>query len=335
MRLKLEQIEANLKTLKPIYLVSGDEPLQVGEAADSIRAASRKAGFSTREVLNVATDFEWNELSVATDSMSIFAEKKLIDLRLPSGKPGVDGAKALVSFCQNLHEDTVLLITAPKLEKSALKSKWLTQIDQVGVLIQIWPLEGKPLIQWLQKRSQKRGLKIDTDGLKLLATRVEGNLLAAAQEIEKLYVLFGETVISRATIEEAVVDSSRYDVFKLTDCVLSGRASRSVRILNGLKAEGIAAPVVLWALVREARLLLTIKTAVNEGKNKEAVFKSHYLWDKRKQLISAILPKIELATLQQIILLGSKVDRQIKGQETGDCWETLLSLCLLFPVQNR
>jgi DNA polymerase-3 subunit delta len=334
MRLKLEQLERTLSKLKGIYLISGDEPLQVGEAADAIRNASKATGYTTREVLIAGADFEWSQLSFAADSMSIFAEKKLIDLRLPTGKPGVEGARALGAYCQHLPEDTVLLITAPKLEKSALKTKWFETIDRAGVVVQVWPLEGAALIQWLQKRAQKKGLQIEEDGIKILASRVEGNLLAAAQEIEKLYVLYGKASISRRTVEQVVTDSSRFDVFKLTDCVLAGRASRTVRILNGLKAEGIAAPVVLWALVREARLLITIKTAINQGENKEMVFKSQHLWDKRKQLINAVLPRVKMEDLQQALLLGSKADRQIKGQERGDCWETLLSLCLLFPVRK-
>lgn len=334
MRLKPDQLDGALNKLQGVYLISGDEPLQVGEAADAIRKASKNAGYSIREVLVADSDFEWNQLSVAADSMSIFAEKKIIDLRLPTAKPGAEGAKALSKYCQSFQEDTILLMTIPKLDKSSLKTKWFEKIDQVGVVVQVWPLEGANLIQWLRRRAEKRGLNIGDDGIKLLALRVEGNLLAAAQEIEKLYVLYGGAAISKQAIEQVVVDSARFDVFKLTDCVLAGRASRAVRILNSLKAEGIAAPVVLWALLREARLLITIKTAINEGKNKEMVFKSHYLWDKRKQLINAVLPRIDMTSLQQIILLGSKVDRQIKGMERGDCWETLLSLCFLFPLKK-
>lgn len=334
MRLRLDQLSEALNDLKGVYFISGDEPLQLGEAADAIRKACKNAGYTTREVLVVDADFHWGQLSVAADSMSIFAEKKLIDLRMPTGKPGVEGAKALAAYCQQLPEDTILLITSAKLEKSTLKSKWFEKIDQAGIVIQVWPLDGADLIKWLQQRARKKGLHLENDGIKILASRVEGNLLAAAQEIEKLYVLFGEASISRNEIERVVVDSSRFDVFKLTDCVLAGRLSRAVRILHALKSEGVAAPVVLWALVREVRLLVNIKSAINEGKNKEMVFKSYYLWDKRKQLINAVLPRIEMSNLQQIMLLGSKADRQIKGQERGDCWETLLNLCMLFPPRQ-
>ncbi|MCF6250532.1 MAG: DNA polymerase III subunit delta [Methylococcaceae bacterium] len=332
MRLKPEQLETSLKKMAAVYLISGDEALQSGEAADAIRKAAKNAGYITREVLSVETGFEWNELSVAANSMSIFADKKLIDLRLITGKPGTEGAKALSNYCQHLPEDTLLLITSPKLAGATLKTKWFQSIEQAGVVVQTWPLEGADLIQWLQRRAKKRGLLIELDGIKVLASRIEGNLLAAAQEIEKLYILHGESTLSKQAVEQAVADSARFDVFKLTDCVLSGRVSRAIKIVNGLKSEGIAAPVVLWALAREARLLIKIKTALKQGQNKEIVFKNHRLWDKRKQLVNATLSRIDIKALEQVLLLGYKADQQIKGQEKGDCWETLISVCLLFSA---
>lgn len=336
MRLKLGQLEGALKNkLAAIYLVTGDEPLQVGEAADAIRLAVKKEDYLTREVLSVDTaGFDWNELGLSADSFSIFADKKLIDLRIPSGKPGTEGAKALVHYCQRLPEDTILLITSPKLEKSSLKTKWFQAVEQAGIVIQVWPLDGADLIQWLQQRSQKRGLRIENDGLKALASRVEGNLLAASQEIEKLYILHGNSAISRQTVEEAVADSARFDVFKLTDCILSGRITRAIKILNGLKAEDIAAPVVIWAIARETRLLINIKMDLKQGQNKQTVFKKHRLWDKRQQLISSALSRMKMDQLQQALVLSSKADRQIKGQEAGDYWETLLSICVLFRTES-
>jgi len=330
-RLNAEQFFGALKQLSPVYFVTGDEPLQQGEVADAIRLAAKKAGYLTREVLSVDAGFEWGELAVAADSMSLFADKKLIDLRLPSGKPGTEGAKALIDYCQRLPDDTLLLITSAKVTGATLKTKWCQALDQAGAIVQVWPLEGGALIQWLQRRAQKRGLQIAPEGIKLLASRIEGNLLAAAQEIEKLYILYGEEPISKSAVEQVVADSARFDVFKLTDCVLAGRKSRAIKILNGLKAEGIAAPVVLWALARETRMLININTAIAQGQNKELVLKNNRLWDKRKQLVNAILGRINSQQLQEILQLCAKTDRQIKGQQQGDCWETLLQLCMLFP----
>lgn len=330
MRLNTEQLNGALKQLAPVYFVTGDEPLQQGEVADAIRLAAKNAGYFTREVFSVEAGFEWGELAFAADSISLFADKKIIDLRLPSGKPGIEGAKALIDYCQRIPDDTLLLITAAKVTGATLKSKWCQALDQAGVIVQVWPLEGAALIQWLQRRAQKRGLQVEQDGIKLLASRVEGNLLAAAQEIEKLYVLYGASPISKQAVEEVVADSARFDVFKLMDCVLAGRMNRTVKVLNGLKAEGIAPPVVVWALARDTRMLIDIKTAINQGQNKELVFKKHRLWDKRKQLVNATLSRMDIQKLKKVLLLCSKTDRQIKGREQGDCWETLLSGCALF-----
>jgi len=332
-RLNTEQLTGALKQLAPVYFVTGDEPLQQGEVADAIRLAAKKTGYATREVFAVETGFEWGELAVAADSMSLFADKKVIDLRLPSGKPGTEGAKALIAYCQRLPDDTLLLITAPKMTAATLKTKWCQALDQAGVIVQVWPLDGSALIQWLQRRAQKRGLQIEQDGIKLLASRIEGNLLAAAQEIEKLYILYGVSPISKQAVEQVVADSARFDVFKLTDCVLAGRINRAIKILNGLKAEGIAAPVVVWALAREVRMLINIKLAIKQGQNKEAVFKSYRLWDKRKQVVNSAQSRLDMKSLQQALLLCSTTDRQIKGREQGDYWETLLSLCLLFAAK--
>ncbi len=331
MRIKPEQLGAVLKkSLAPVYFISGDEPLQLGEIADAIRKAAKKAGFANREILSAETGFEWNQLAFTADSYSLFADKKIIDLRLPSGTPGMDGSKALIAYCERLPEDTILLITAGKITKDTLKSKWLEALDKKGVVIQVWPLEGSDLIRWLQQRAEQRGLHIETEGLRILASRIEGNLLAAAQEIEKLYVLYGAANLSREQISEAVADSSRYDVFKLMDSVLAARVSRILKILSGLRSEGVATPIVLWALTREARALIKMKLAISQGQNREVVFKNNKLLDKRKQLISSALSRLSDSDLNNILVLSAKADRQIKGQESGDAWETLLALCLLF-----
>lgn len=332
MRLKTEQLGAELqKGLAPVYFISGDEPLQLGEMADAVRKAARQAGFLTREVFSVETGFEWNDLTVAADSYSIFSDKKIIDLRLPSsGAPGTDGAKALTAYCERLPADTVLLVTAGKLASSALKTRWLQALEKVGVFIQVWPLEGQDLIRWLQQRMQRRGLSADSEGLKMLASRIEGNLLAAAQEIEKLYVLYGPGHLGEQQILDVVADSSRYDVFKLIDCVLGASTKRIFRVLSGLQAEGVAAPVVLWAFTREARTLIKMKRAIAQGQSRELVFKNNQIWDKRKQLVSHALNRLSEQDLNSILLLSAKADRQIKGQQKGDAWETLRVICLTF-----
>ncbi len=331
MRIKPEHLYGTLqKSLAPLYFICGDEPLQMGEAADEIRSAAKKAGFVGREVLSVDNDFEWALLRQEAGSMSIFAEKKIIDLRLPTGKPGTHGAKALLDYCEQLPADTLLLISAGKLPSSGQKSRWFRALEKAGVVIQIWSLQGAELLQWLQRRSRKKNMQIDTQALKLLASRIEGNLLAAAQEIEKLYVLHGSQPISRQDVENLVADSARFDVFKLMDSLLLGRGNRAIRILHGLKAEGVAPPVILWALSREARVLFHIKTELGQGSRQENVFKKYHLWEKRKQMINAALNRLQLTEIEEIILLCAKADQQIKGRLRGDFWESLFSIALLF-----
>ena len=331
MRLKPEQLEGALqKTLQPIYLISGDEPLQLGEVADAIRSAVRKAEFNVREVISIEQGNEWQQLAVEADSLSIFAEKKLIDLRLPSGKPGLEGSKALIAYCEHLPADTILLITAGKLDAASQKARWFQALDNAGVVVQVWPLQGQELLNWLQRRAEGKGMRLELDALKSLASRIEGNLLAAAQEIEKLFILHGAVKIDKAMIEDAVADSARFDVFKLTDALLAGKFNRSVKVLNGLKAEGLAAPVVLWALSREARLLFSIKSELTRGGHQEAVFKKHHLWDKRKQLMHDAIKRLSVSQIMTLLRLSALADRQIKGQAAGDGWETLFEICLHF-----
>jgi DNA polymerase-3 subunit delta len=331
MRLKPEHLDSALrKSLAPVYFLCGDEPLQLGEMADAIRAAARAAGFNDREIFSADSGFEWGQLKVCADSLSLFADKKIIELKLPSGTPGTEGAKALTAYCQRLPDDTLLLITAGKMTKDALKTRWFQAVDNAGVTIQVWPLEGQDLINWLQQRMQQRGLYTDGNGLKILASRIEGNLLAAAQEIEKLYVLYGTGNLSTEQMLTAVTDSARYDVFKLIDTVLSANVSRIFKVLPILRTEGIAAPVILWALTREARVLIKVKLALTQGQQRETVFKNNQIWDKRKQLVSEALARLSHSDLNAILMMSTKADRQVKGQQAGDAWETLLLVCLLF-----
>ena len=336
MRLKPDQIAAALKKgLAPVYFISGDEPLQLGEMADAVRATARAAGYDTREVLVADAGFSWHQLTESAGSLSIFADKKIIDLRLPTGTPGTEGAKALVAYCERVPEDILLLITAAKTASASLKSRWFQALDKAGCIVQVWPLDGQDLLRWLQQRMERRGLKAETAGIKILASRIEGNLLAAAQEIEKLYVLYGTGDISQQQIFDVVADSSRFDVFKLMDSVLSGRVGRILKILSGLQAEGVAAPVVLWALTRDARVLIKIKQALSAGQNRALVFKNNQIWAQRQQLVGDALNRLGEPDLCNILVLSAKADRQIKGRQQGDPWETLLAVCLMFAIPRQ
>ena len=330
MRHKANQLQAALqKKLADVYFISGDEPAQQLEAADAVRSAAKQAGFLHREILTVDENFSWNQFSFAAESLSLFAEKKLIDLRISTGKLGQEGSKVVTQYCKKLPPDTLLLMTAAKIDKASQKSRWFQALDSVGVSVQVWNLEGNELKYWLQQRLQKRGIQLEPQALSLFIGRIEGNLLAAQQEIEKLYILYGSTNISLQQLEEATVDNSRYDIFKLTESALMAKPARITKILKGLQAEGIATVLVLWALTREARLLNTLKLALSQGQPLEPVFKKNQVWGERKNLVNTSLKRLSQLQIQKIIQLSSQADRQIKGQQSGDVWETLLFISLL------
>jgi DNA polymerase III subunit delta len=327
-QIKPQQLSSTLqKALAPVYFISGDEPQQLGELADGIRKAAKTRDFTAREIFFADKLFDWKQLNVTAETFSIFADKKIIDLRLPSGTPGVEGAKALTAYCQKLPEDTLLLITAGKITKEAQKSSWFQAIDKVGCVIQVWPLTAQDLHRWIQDRLQQHGITIEPGAVKILADRVEGNLLAAAQEIEKLYVLYGSGKLNTQQINEVVADSSRYDVFKLVESVLSAQVDKILKILSSLNAEGVASAIVLWALMREARILIGYKAAQSQGE-KDLILKKNGIWGERKQLIFSAIKRLSHAELNKVLVLGAKADRQIKGQQQGDAWETLLTASL-------
>lgn len=336
MRLKVEQLAGALqKSLAPVYWVGGDEPLQLGEAADEIRAAARRAGYTTREVVSVETGNEWPLLLAEAESLSIFSDKKLIDLRLPSAKPGVEGGKVLVEYCKKLPSETILLISAGKLETASLKSQWFQVLESIGVVVQVWPLQGQEFLQWLQRRAERRGMRLSSEAVRLLASRVEGNLLAAAQEIEKLFILHGAVAIDNTAVEDDVADSSRFDVFKLVEALTAGKLNRAIRILHALRAEGTAAAVVLWAISREARLLWNLQSEAKVGGLSEATFKKYQVWDKRKQAVQEAMSRIKPAELRAILLACAATDACVKGQAFGDEWESLFEICRLWAKPAR
>ncbi len=266
MQIQPEQLESRLRgALAPVYFISGDEPLRVMEAADAVRSRARAAGFEEREVLSVNAGFDWNSLAAAAGSLSLFSPRRVLDLRLPGGKPGEAGAKALRAYAEAPPEDTLLLITSGKLEPAARKSRWVQALDQAGVVVFVWPLDRRQLPAWVRTRLKRRGLEATPEAAALLAERVEGNLLACVQEIDKLYLLQGAGRVDARDIANAVADSARFDVYDLVDTALAGDGARGVRILNGLQGEGVAPAVVLWALARDLRQLAAHGASAGRG----------------------------------------------------------------------
>ena len=328
MKIFPDKLEAHLKKgLLPIYFFSGDEPLQMGEAADAVRRHAREQGYTEREVIHADKNFDWNELLMASNSMSLFAEKRVIDLRLPSGKPGKDGGAALQEYAARPPEDTVLLISSGKVDKRSQSAKWYTALDKVGVTLQVWPVEAPDMPRWLDQRLRSRGLQPEPDAARIIAERVEGNLLAAAQEVDKLVLLIGSGPLSAEQAEAAVADSARFDVFGLVDAALEGDAPRSTRMLDGLRGEGVEPILVLWALTRELRSLAEMAAKIEGGKGLDGVLGQ--VWGKRKGPVKAGLQRHNKARWQQMLRRAARLDRVIKGAAAGNAWDELLQLTLL------
>lgn len=327
MKLHPEQLAKHLKgTLAPAYALSGEEPLQLMEAADAIRQAARAAGYTSREIYYVDGGFDWTVFRGDCASYSLFGEPRVLDLRLP-GKPDKPGMEALLHYAEHPPQDTLLLATLPKLTATDQKARWFQSLERIGVVMQIWPLEGEKLLRWLDQRLNDKGLLADQSGLRLLAARVEGNLLAAAQEIEKLHILHGSGQLTDDQILNSVADSARYDVFALAEQVLRGQTVKAYRVLMGLKGEGIAAPVVLWALTRELRLVNTLKSEMAAGASTETLFSQYRLWDSRRNAMGLALQRLDQGAIHQALLLAGQADRIMKGMAPGDEWDALLAIC--------
>jgi len=329
MKLKPQQLNAHLqKPLAPIYLIGGDEPLQIQECCDAVRAAARAQGFTEREVMSVERGFDWGEIMMAADSMSLFGDRKIIELRMPTGKPGDQGGKVLRAYAENPSPDNLLMIICGKLDAATLRTKWAQSLEKAGAMIQVWPIEAAQLPSWVQTRLREKGLQASNDAVSILVERVEGNLLAAAQEIEKLLLLHGPGRIDDEAVADAVSDSARYSIYGLVDIILSGRCDKLLRMLNGLKGEGVEPILVLWALSREIRSLATMSREIRRGTGVEAVMSSQRVWERRKPIVREALKRHGLGHWYGFLQHSAKIDRTIKGVEAGKPWDELLQLGL-------
>ena len=333
MKLNPAQLAKHLNgSLAAVYAISGDEPLLCQEAGDAIRSVARQQGFGERQVFSVEASFDWGQLYEAGASLSLFAEKRLIELRIPSGKPGDKGAAALLDYLSRPAEDTLLLITLPKLDGNSQKTKWAKALidGPAAQFIQIWPVDAQQLPNWVRQRLAQAGLTASPHAVEMICARVEGNLLAAAQEIEKLKLLAEGNQIDAETVQAAVADSARFDVFGLIDAALNGEAAHTLRILDGLRGEGVEAPVILWALARELRQLATLAWQYEQGIPLERAFSQCRppVWDKRRPLISRALQRHSAERWGHLLLDAQRIDAQIKGQAPGSAWSGLASLSL-------
>jgi DNA polymerase-3 subunit delta len=326
LRLRPDQLTAHLrKTLARLYLVFGEEPLQAQEAADAIRAAARERGHGERECLTVEAGFDWKTLRQLASSPSLFAGRRLLELRLGNAKPGEAGAQALSEYAARPAEDAVLLITAGKLDWNTQKSRWFAALDGAGAVVAAAPVDPRQLPGWIERRLRERGLNPVPEAVTLLAERVEGNLLAAAQEIEMLALLVDDREVTAQAVLAAVGDSSRYSIYDFVDAALLGQPERVARILGGLRGEGVEPVLVNWALHQEVRRLAALAFARSQGQPPEAALADQKVWEKRKPLLRQVLRRLTLVDCRRLLRACAQTDRTIKGAETGSPWDALLA----------
>jgi DNA polymerase III subunit delta len=321
MNLRPDQLTAHLaKGVKPLYIVHGDEPLLAQEAGDAIRAAARAAGYNERKVFTVgnAAHFDWDGFIGASQAMSLFAERQLIELRIPNGKPGKEGSPALQRYCETLADEVVTIVHLPKLDWQQAKSGWFMALDAAGVMVKVEAVDRRELPAWIAKRLALQGQRV-ADGdegqrtLAFFADRVEGNLLAAHQELQKLALLHPGAVLSFDAVEAAVLNVARYDVFKLGEAVLAGQVSRALRMLEGLEAEGEAAVLVHWTLAEDIRALKRIKDAMADGKPLPLALREARVWGVKERLYERVLPALADHQLAHLVQAASVCDGVIKG----------------------
>ncbi|MDR3385743.1 MAG: DNA polymerase III subunit delta [Rudaea sp.] len=305
--------------LKPVYLLAGEEHLLLLEAADALRARTRELGYAEREVLDVDQHFDWNALAMAAASMSLFATRRTIDLRLPGGKPGKEGAAVLIEYCAQPPADTILLITCTQWSK-AHETAWVAAVEKVGSFTPVWPLKPDELLRWIGERMASRGLKPDGAAVEALAERVEGNSLAAAQEIDKLALLHGAAPLDAQTLEDLVADSARFDVFKLADAMLAGDAARALRILGGLRAEGEQVPALMGWILNQ---LQTLARLAGAGTNIATAFRTERIWPAREGVYRRTLARADRAHWEACLVQAARIDRISKGRGDGDAWREL------------
>ena len=330
MQLRGEQLAAHLeRELQPIYAVYGDEPLLVIEAVDTIRAAARRQGFDEREVLTALPGFNWGDLAHAAGSMSLFGGRTLLDLRIPTGKPGREGSAALQAYCARPSPDALLLVTLPGLDWSEEKAAWLKALGEAGVVLKLVPPGLNELPAWIGARLARQQQRAGNEALRFIAERVEGNLLAAHQEILKLGLLHPAGELGLEQVRDAVLNVARYDLDGLREALLAGDVIRLTRTLDGLRQEGEAPPLVLWALTEEVRALAQIKVALQSGQSVDAAFKEARVWGARQGLLKRALQRIEVHPALAALRHAAHIDRLIKGLGgPSDVWDEFLRLGL-------
>jgi DNA polymerase III subunit delta len=340
MQIRADQLEAHLaRGLKPIYTVYGDEPLLAQEAGDAIRAAARATGYAERKVFSVSgSHFDWSGVLGAAQALSLFADRQLIEIRIPSGKPGKDGADALQRYCAQLGDDVLTIVQLPRLDFQQTKAAWFGALDAAGVTLRVEPVERQALPGWIAQRLARQGQRVFSGEagqrtLAFFADRVEGNLLAAHQELQKLALLYPAGELSFEQVEAAVLDVARYDVFKLGEAVLAGQVARALRMLDGLRAEGESPVLVHWTLAEDIRALHRVRAAQADGRPLPLALREARVWGLKERLFERALPLLADHQLEHLVEAASVCDGLVKGLRHPDWpaepWDGLRRLVLM------
>ncbi len=336
MRLRAEQLEMHLQrtALEPIYFVSGDEPLQKLECVDQIRVAARAQGYDERIVFNVDKSFDWYLINQATDNLSLFSNRRIIELCMASPKPGKEGGRTLLEYVEQINKDNLLIISSEKIDKSVQNTKWFKAIEKKAAIIQVWPINSVQLPKWIQTRVQAKQKRLSFDGARLIAQRVEGNMLAAKQEIEKLVLIVDKDDIDIEDVINAVADSSRFDVFDMIESAFLGDSDRTLVMLHGLKNEGTEPMALFGALMWEFRRVCTIAHQHESGVSLESLFHSYRLWDQKKRPMNAILKRHSSKSLDQLLNYCALIDKTLKSSQKYQVWDQFNILLLAIAGIN-
>jgi len=328
MPLRADQLAANLQRgLAPIYLVGGEEPLLLQECCDQIRDAAKEQGFIEREILQVERGFDWSELQQAA-APSLFASQKIIDLRLRTGKPGREGAKVLGEWAENPDPNMILLVSCEQWDAGSRKAKWAGKLEKAGLRVDIWPIKPHELPRWLEQRMHQHGMQPEPEVVRILADRLEGNLLAARQEIDRLALLKGAGMVTVDDVMKVVADSSRFDAFGLAENMLAGNLRESLRVAAGLRRMDTPIPMLLGALLKELKTTEAFRFAMRGGEQEAMVFRRLNVWQNRQNIVRSAARRLNTRQLFAAFRQLSLIDRQSKGQAAGDPWQSLNSLLL-------
>lgn len=335
MKLSVEQLDRRNGEPLPRYIfIFGDEPLLVLEAADKVRRYCMDELQCEREVHRVEAGFDWQAFNYSGGSLSLFSQRRLIELKLDTLKLGDAGSKAIERYFEHNDEDQFLLVIAGKVDKSTQRTKWFKLLEKNAGLVQVWPVESRQLPQWINGRLASRGLKASRDAVAVLVERVEGNLLAAAQEVEKLHLLYGEGELSDEQVVAAVTDSARYDIFTLVDTALAGQTGKLAKMSAAVKSEGVEPILLLWALAKEIRALESMAEAQQRGKNINQILNDARVWPRRRPLIEKALKRHALPVWGKMLQQASRIDLMIKGLQGGNVWDELLQLSLWLAAKQ-